>query len=51
MRFSLAATTALLLLAGTLSAQTGREATPRDLERLQDDLENLDDLLGVPRAE
>lgn len=45
MRISLAAATALIL-AGPLAAQTGREATPRDLERLQDDLENLDDLLS-----
>jgi hypothetical protein len=45
MRFPLA-TALILSLAVPLAAQTARPATGRDLERLQDELENLDDLLS-----
>src|SRR2546425_11314076 len=52
---ALAAVT-LVLLASSAVAQPRDEARPRDLQRLQDDLENLDDALrgleaGDPRAE
>ena len=39
---SLAAVTVLFLAAGSIAAQSRDEARPRDLQRLQDDLENLD---------
>src|SRR6266702_3090597 len=53
---ALAAVTLVLLAAGSAAAQPRDEARPRDLQRLQDDLENLDDALrgleaGDARAE
>ena len=46
---ALAAVT-LVLLAGSAVAQPRDEARPRDLQRLQDDLENLDDALRGPES-
>jgi hypothetical protein len=51
MRLSLSQVAVLLFFSlpavPTLHAQTSPDASPRDLERLQDDLENLDDLLAA----